>query len=112
MGKWLALAVVVLTAGCGSKHAPSAKSLRACLDDRLAPSAVGHVRQSTIEGVTTLTYTLHGGETLISIFPSESAAKDAAAAEARIGDAHDQRLRNVMYSAGGSTAAAVAACLR
>jgi hypothetical protein len=65
-----------------------------------------------VDGVTTFTYMQGGGETPVSVFPSEAAAKDAAEAEARMGDAHDQRLRNVLYGNGGSVGAAVEACLR
>jgi hypothetical protein len=110
---WLALALLVLTvAGCGGKGMQSAKSLRACIDGRLAPGAVAGVRESTADGVTTLDYLQGGGETLVSVFPSQGAAKEALAAEARIGDAHDERIRNVLYGGGGSLAAAVEACVR
>jgi hypothetical protein len=118
MSRWLGLSVTALsstvpaTAGCGGADARSAASLRACVDDRLAPGAVDRVAESTVEGVTTLAYVQRGGEALVSVFPSEVAAKEAEAAEARIGDAHDQRLRNVLYGGGGSVAVAVEACLR
>jgi hypothetical protein len=112
VSKCLALALVVLAAGgCGGNGLRSAASLRACIDGRLAPGAVDRVTESTVEGVTTITYVQRGGETLVSVFPSTAAAKDALAAEARLGDAHDERLRNVLYGGGGPPAAAVEACL-
>jgi hypothetical protein len=111
-GRWLALSVVVLAAaGCGAEDIRSAKSLRACVEVRIAPGTVDHVLESTVDGVTTITYLQRGGETLVSVFPSVGAAKEAMDAEARIGDAHDQRVQNVLYGGGGSAAAAVEACL-
>jgi hypothetical protein len=104
--------VVLAAAGCGGGDRQSPESLRACVADRLDPGAVGRVLEATVDGVTTITYLQRGGETLVSVFPSEDAAKDAMAAEARIGDAHDQRVRNVLFGGGGSAAAAVEACLR
>jgi hypothetical protein len=109
----LALSVLLLTAaGCGGEDTRSAKSLRACVAGRLAPGAVDRVLESTVDGVTTITYIQRGGETLVSVFPSVGAAKEAMEAEARIGDAHDQRVLNVLYGGGGSAAAAVETCLR
>ena len=106
----LALSLLLLMAACGSESTRSAKSLRSCVAGHLAPGA--RVLESTVEGVTTITYLQHGGETIVSVFPSVGAAKDAMDAEARIGDAHDQRVQNVLYGGGGSAAAAVEACLR
>jgi len=104
--------VMLATAGCGGEDTRSAKSLRACVAGRLAPGTVDHVLESTVDGVTTITYLQRAGETLVSVFPSVGAAKEAMDAEARIGDAHDQRVQNVLYGGGGSAAAAVEACLR
>jgi hypothetical protein len=113
MGKWLALTVVVLAAaGCGGEHLRTVKSLRACVGEHLAKGAAGRVFESTVDGVTTITYAQRDGETLVSVFPSVGAAQDAMDAEARIGDAHDQRVGNVTYGGGGSATAAVEACLR
>jgi hypothetical protein len=112
-GRWLALSLVVLAmAGCGDEDTRSAKSLRACVEDRITLGTVDHVLESTVDGVTTITYLQRAGETLVSVFPSVGAAKEAMDAEARIGDAHDQREQNVLYGGGGSVAAAVEACLR
>jgi hypothetical protein len=61
--------------------------------------------------VTTITYSHRGGETIVSVFASEDDAKEAELAEARLGDAHDRRVANVLYSGGGAAEAAVAACL-
>jgi hypothetical protein len=113
MHKLLGLSLVVLAAaGCGGEDMRSAKSVRACVADRLALGAADRVFESTVDGVTTITFVQGGGETLVSVFPSASAAKDALEAEARIGDAHDQRVQNVLYGGGDSAATAVEACLR
>ena len=113
MRTMLALSLLLLTAaGCGGESTQSAKSLRSCVAGNLAPGAVDRVLESTVEGVTTITYLQQGGETIVSVFPSVGAAKEAMDAEARIGDAHDQRVQNVLYGGGGSVAAAVETCLR
>ena len=107
----LALSLLLLAAAaCGGENVRSAKSLRSCVAGRLAPG--DRVLESTVDGVTTITYLQRGGETIVSVFPSVGAAKEAMDAEARIGDAHDQRVQNVLYGGGGSAAAAVEACLR
>jgi hypothetical protein len=109
----LALLLLLLTAaGCGGGRTLSAKSLRSCVAGHLAPGAVDRVLETTVVGVTTITYLQGGGETIESVFPSVGAAKEAMDAEARIGDAHDQRVQNVLYGGGGSTTAAVKTCLR
>jgi len=113
MRTMLALSLLLLTAaGCGSESMRSAQSLRSCVAGHLAPGAVDRVLETTVEGVTTITYLQRGGETIVSVFPSVGAAKDAMDAEARIGDAHDQRVQNVLYGGGGGVSAAVEACLR
>ena len=113
MRTMLALSLLLLTAaGCGGESTRSAKSLRSCVAGHLAPGAVDRVLETTVDGVTTITYLQRGGETIVSVFPSVAAAKEAMDAEARIGDAHDQRVKNVLYGGGRSAAAAVAQCLR
>ena len=90
----------------------SADSLRACIRDRLPAGAVDRVAASTLEGVTTITYVHRGSETTVSVFPSEDDAREAELAEARLGDAHDRRRGNVLYSGGGAVERAVSGCLR
>lgn len=108
----MAIAVAGVSSGCGSGGPPSADSLRACVRDRLPPGAVDRVVSSTVEGVTTITYVHHGGETSVSIFASEADAKEAELAEARLGDAHDRRVGSVLYSGGGAAETAITTCLR
>ena len=108
----IAVALTAAAAGCGGDGSRSADSLRNCVSDRLPPGAVDRVASSTVEGVTTITYVHRGSETSVSIFASEADAKQAELAEARLGDAHDRRVGNVLYSGGGAAEAAIAACLR
>jgi hypothetical protein len=61
--------------------------------------------------VTTIVYDHRGSETTVSVFGSEDDAKQAELAEARLGDAHDHRLGNVLYGGGGAAEEAVIACL-
>ena len=90
----------------------SAEKLRACVAKELAPGAVSRTFVHTEAGVTTLNYyTAAGGETDVNVFPSAGAAKDAEEQEARLGDAHDRRKGNVLYSGGGAAERAVVACL-
>lgn len=107
----IAVAVAAAAAGCGD-GARSADSLRNCVGDHLPRGAVDRVASSTVEGVTTITYIHNGSETSVSIFASEDDAKQAELAEARLGDAHDRRVDNVLYSGGGAAETAIAACLR
>ena len=107
----IAVAVTAAAAGCGGGPR-SADSLRRCVGDHLPRGAVDRVAASTVEGVTTITYVHRGSETTVSIFASEADAKQAELAEARLGDAHDRRVGNVLYSGGGAAEAAIAACLR
>jgi hypothetical protein len=66
----------------------------------------------TEAGVTTLNYyTANGGETDVNVFASAGDAKAAEEQEARLGDAHDRRKGNVLYSGGGAAERAVVACL-
>ena len=108
----IAVAVTAAAAGCGGDGPRSADSLRSCVGDHLPRGAVDRVAASTVEGVTTITYVHRGSETTVSIFASEADAKQAELAEARLGDAHDRRVGNVLYSGGGAAEAAIAACLR
>jgi hypothetical protein len=103
---------VALAAGCGGTGPRSAASLRDCVHDRLPRGAVDRITSSTVEGVTTITYVHRGSETTVSVFASQDDAKQAELAEARLGDAHDRRVGNVLYSGGGAAEAAIAACLR
>jgi hypothetical protein len=107
----IAALLASLPAGCGSSGSRTADSLRSCVSDRLPAGAVDRVAASTVEGVTTITYVRRGGETTVSVFASEDDAKQAELAEARLGDAHDRRVGNVLYSGGGAPEEAVAACL-
>ena len=108
----LAVAVAAVAAGCGGSGSHSAASLRDCVRDHLPPGAVDRITSSTVEGVTTITYAHHGSETTVSIFASDADAKQAELAEARLGDAHDRRVGNVLYSGGGAAETAIADCLR
>jgi len=107
----IATVIIAALAGCGGGGTRSAESLRDCVRDRLPPGAVDRVAESTVEGVTTITYYHRGGETVVSVFASEDDAKEAELAEARLGDAHDRRVANVLYSGGGAAEEAIAACL-
>ena len=106
----LAAVLVLALAGCGSSlH--SAAGIRACVAKRLPPGAVDRVFANTEEGVTSVNYFHNGSETDLSIFKSVKDAVAAEAAEARLGDAHDRRLKNVLYSGGGVIEAAIVACV-
>jgi hypothetical protein len=64
------------------------------------------------EGVTSLNYAyVNGDEADVSVFPSAKAADEAEQQEARLGDAHDRRRANVLYSGGGPVQAALEKCL-
>jgi hypothetical protein len=107
----VALVLVLALAGCGGHATRSAESLRTCVGDRLPAGAVDRIAVSTVEGVTTITYYDRDSETTVSVFASEDDAKQAELAEARLGDAHDRRVANVLYSGGGTAEEAVAMCL-
>ena len=104
--------LALIASGCGGAGPHSAAAIRACLEDRLPRGAYDKVVASSEEGVVSLDYVRRGDETTVSIFPSESDAADAIAAEARLGDAHDQRVRNVLVNGGGAIEAAVRACAK
>jgi hypothetical protein len=73
---------------------------------------IGRVFASTEEGVTSVNYTRNGDEITMSVFPSPADAMAAEKAEARLGDAHDRRLKNVLYSGGGVIEAAIVECVK
>src|SRR5690242_640051 len=103
--------IALLLAGCGGSSVRSSAAIRYCFEDRVPRSTYEKRIASTEEGVVSLIYYRSGGDqTTISIFPSEAEATSAKKAEARFGDAHDRRLRNVLYSGGGPIERAVRAC--
>jgi hypothetical protein len=106
----LVLVALAVTA-CGGSAATTAESLRDCVAKRV-PGAGDRVRSSTEGGVTTLIWpNIDGGETIASVFGSGSDAEQAEKAEARLGDAHDRRVKNVLYSGGGTVEDAIVECL-
>jgi hypothetical protein len=107
---WILLFAALLAAACGGSKPRSAASIRGCIEKRVPRSAYDSVVASTEEGVVSLNYYRRGNETAVSIFPSEDDAAAAEEAEARLGDAHDRRVRNVLYSGGGAIERAVRAC--
>jgi len=107
---WPLMCLAVVAAACGDSKPHSAAAIRACLSDRLPRSAYDRVVATSEEGVVSLNYFRRGEETAVSIFPGESDAVEAKAAEARLGDAHDQRIRNVLVNGGGAIETAVRAC--
>jgi hypothetical protein len=106
------LALLVVLAGCGHDGVVSAADLHSCVAKRLPAGAVDRVVTGTEEGVTSTNYYRRGNETAVSVFPSVDDAVKAEAAEARLGDAHDRRIGNVLYSGGGAVEDAVVACAR
>jgi hypothetical protein len=107
----LVLLLASSVAGCGGSSTTTADELQACVKKRLPPGAVDRFFTSTEQGVTTLNYFRRGSETVATVFESTDAAKAAMEAEARIGDAHDQRRGNVLYGGGGAAERAIVACL-
>jgi len=76
--------------------------LRTCVGKHL-PAGRGrsHLFASTEDGVTSINYFFRrGSETDLTIFKSAADAEAAEKAEARLGDAHDRRVENVLYSGG------------
>ena len=104
--------LVAVAAGCGGQSAETAAEVRACVAKRLPPGSVDRVSATTEQGVTTLNYVHRGSETMVTIFKSEADAEAAEKAEARLGDAHDRRVGNALYSGGGAAERAIVACLR
>jgi hypothetical protein len=65
-----------------------------------------------VEGVASVTFVHKSGEAdVLSVFKTVDDAVQAATAEARIGDAHDKRIRNVLYSGGRVFQAAIVDCV-
>ena len=89
----------------------SAADLQACVEKRTPRGSVDRFFTSTEQGVTSLSYFHRGSETVASVFESADDAKAAMEAEARIGDAHDQRIANVLYGGGDAAERAIVACL-
>jgi hypothetical protein len=104
--------LVALAAGCGGSKTLSARDVRACVDKHLSPGAVDRVFASTEQGVTSVNYFHRGAETDLTIFKSARDAEAAEKAEARLGDAHDRRIANVLYSGGGAVERAIVTCVR
>jgi hypothetical protein len=108
----LATLIAVAATSCGG-HAPrTAADIQACVKEHLPSAAVDRTFVSTEEGVTSLTYLRRGDETIVTIFKSSDDAIAAVEAEARIGDAHDKRIDNVLYNGGGSVVTTLTSCLR
>ena len=107
----IAVALAVGATACGGQGPRSAVAahLRGATACRPGRSTASHA--STVEGVTTITYYHRGSETTVSVFSSDDDAKQAELAEALLGDAHDRRVGNVLYSGGGAAEEAVTACL-
>jgi TRAP-type mannitol/chloroaromatic compound transport system substrate-binding protein len=109
----LCVALVLLGAvSCGGAGAIDADELRSCVRKELPPGAVDRVVSSTEQGVTSINYYHRGAETDVSVFASADDAISAEKAEARLGDAHDRRIANVLYSGGGAVEAAVVRCAK
>jgi hypothetical protein len=105
------LALVSVTA-CGEPRPRTAAALRSCVAERLPRDAVDRVVVSEEAGVTSLNYFHHGAEVDVSVFATDADAIAAEQAEARLGDAHDRRIGNVLYGGGGVVEAAVVHCAR
>ena len=96
--------VALLAAGCGGARTFTVHDVRACVP---AP-AYRDLFVSTEEGVTSLNYRYaNGDEADVSVFASPAAALAAEKQEARLGDAHDRRRANVLYSGGGPVQSAL-----
>ena len=102
--------LVIALAGCGSSLR-SAADIQSCVKKRLPAGAVDRIFASTEQGVTSVNYFHNGTETDMSIFPNVKAAIDAEKAEARLGDAHDRRRKQVLSSGGGVIEQAIVACV-
>jgi hypothetical protein len=105
-------AVAAVSASCGGGRQHSAAAFQRCVEGRLSRSDVDHVATSMEEGVASISFVYRDGNAdVASIFKSVADAKEAEKAEARIGDAHDKRVRNVLYSGGRDFDAAIIACV-
>jgi len=96
----------------GGAGAIDADELRSCVRKELPRGAVDRVVSSTEQGVTSINYYHRGAETDVSVFASADDAISAEKTEARLGDAHDRRIANVLYSGGGAVEAAVVRCAK
>jgi hypothetical protein len=103
------LAVVLVAAACGGAKTFHADKVRTCVPR----GAYQRVFVTHEEGVTSLNYAYaDGSEADVSVFESVHDAEEAEKQEARLGDAHDRRRANVLYSGGGPVQAALEKCLR
>jgi hypothetical protein len=107
----VAALLVAVAAGCGTSSPPTAAELRSCIEHALPKGFTPAVSTSVDDGVTSLVYTEGGAEAYVTVFDSVEGAKEAEESEARLGDAHDRRIRNVLYSGGGPVETATVACL-
>jgi hypothetical protein len=100
--------LALLAAGCGGAKTFTVHDVRSCVPS----NGYTDVFVSTEDGVTSLNYRYaNGGEADVSVFASPAAALAAEQQEARLGDAHDRRRANVLYSGGGPVQAALEDCL-
>jgi uncharacterized protein YggE len=107
--KRVGLLAVLVLAACGAAKSYSAADVRACIPH----GAYTRMLVTREEGVTSINYYYaDGSEADISVFRSAHDAEDAEKQEARLGDAHDRRRANVLYSGGGPVQAALEKCLR
>jgi hypothetical protein len=106
------LGLVVVAAACGGSKAKSADAVQQCVKKHVPAGMIDRAFASTEEGVTSVNYTVNGNEITMSVFESPADAMAAEKAEARLGDAHDRRLKNVLYSGGGAIEAAIVACVK
>jgi hypothetical protein len=105
------VALVLLGAvSCGGPDSVSAGDLQNCVREHLPPNSVDNVLVSSEQGVTSINYFHRGSEVDVSVFASAEDAVAAEKAEARLGDAHDRRIKNVLYSGGGAIQSAVVRC--
>jgi hypothetical protein len=101
----------VASVSCGA-GLHSASAIQECVKGRLPRGEIRQVTASTVEGVASIMFVHKSGEVeVISVFKTVNDAAQAAAAEARIGDAHDKQIRNVLYSGGRVFQAAIVDCV-
>jgi hypothetical protein len=108
----LAVLVAATAASCGRHDRGAAAELQACVKEKAPAGSYDRAVVSTAQGVTTVDYVHNGAETVMTIFKTPKDAQTALDAEARIGDAHDKRIDNVLYSGGGAVEDAIVRCLR
>jgi len=102
--------LLALATGCGG-GTKSAAAIEKCVREHVPAGTIDRVFTNTEEGVTSVNYFHGDAETDLSVFPSASDAEAAEKAEARLGDAHDRRLKNVLYSGGGVIEQAIVDCV-